>query len=319
MRGFKFIVAAAAVLLCVSSGARPAGLRILYWNIQQGMWSDQGNNYDNFVEFVKSQSPDICVWAEGKTHYKTDTADPYKMDDDLYLPAHWDELAARYGHKYVYVGGERDFYPQVITSKYPIRNVKRIVGDDNVLVCHGCGWATVRVHGYKINFVTVHTWPQKYGFNVPVEKRQESISRHEGDYFRRTEMEYICNETILGHPGASGEYWMMLGDFNSRSRVDNYHYNYADDDTRFLVHDFIREKTPYLDLVALKYPYDFQSTIIGGSRIDFVYMTQPLFSMVKSVSVLREGYPRNYKDPRGLSNFCHPSDHLPILMELVLR
>ena len=48
---------------------------------------------------------------------------------DRYLVGNWGELAARYGHKYWYVGGHRDNFPQVITSKYPIENVERIVGE----------------------------------------------------------------------------------------------------------------------------------------------------------------------------------------------
>ena len=36
-------------------------VNILVWNIQNGMWSDQGNNYDNFVAWVKGNDPDICI------------------------------------------------------------------------------------------------------------------------------------------------------------------------------------------------------------------------------------------------------------------
>ncbi|MFR6415618.1 MAG: hypothetical protein ACLUNS_07750 [Alistipes shahii] len=102
-------------------------MRLLYWNIQNGMWSGQGDNYDKFVEWVRAYDPDVCVWCEAQSIYKTGTAD--KMDvADRYLVGNWGELAARYGHKYWYVGGHRDNYPQVITSKYPIENVERIVG-----------------------------------------------------------------------------------------------------------------------------------------------------------------------------------------------
>ena len=38
-------------------------VKILYWNIQNGMWHDQGNHYDNFVAFVKTLDPDICVYG----------------------------------------------------------------------------------------------------------------------------------------------------------------------------------------------------------------------------------------------------------------
>ena len=59
----------AAVLSFVFTGCseRSDSLKVLYWNIQNGMWSDQGNDYDNFVEFVKSENPDICIWAEAES------------------------------------------------------------------------------------------------------------------------------------------------------------------------------------------------------------------------------------------------------------
>lgn len=91
------------------------------------------------MEWVKAYDPDVCVWCEAQSIYKTGTAD--KMDvADRYLVGNWGELAARYGHKYWYVGGHRDNYPQVITSKYPIENVERIVGSKpDSVVTHGAG------------------------------------------------------------------------------------------------------------------------------------------------------------------------------------
>lgn len=315
---FSLILLLGTMTFC---GARaPQNVRILYWNIQNGMWSDQGNNYDNFVEFVKEQAPDVCVWAEAKTHYKTATEESFKPTDELYLPKHWKELAARYGHKYVYLGGERDFFPQVITSRFPISNVKRITGDENgILVVHGCGWATIKLGGKKVNFVTVHTWPQKYGFGIERSERPASIEKHEGDYFRRTEMQFICEQTIFSHKNAEKEYWMMLGDFNAVSIVDNFHYGYPEDDTRFLVHKYIAQNTPYRDIVALRYPSEFQRTTLSGRRIDFVYMTDPLYSCLKDVRVLYDGFAKNYRDTTGLKHFCHPSDHCPILMNLLME
>lgn len=120
----------------------------------------QGDNYDKFVEWVRAYDPDVCVWCEAQSIYKTGTAD--KMDvADRYLVGNWGELAARYGHKYWYVGGHRDNYPQVITSKYPIENVERIVGSKpDSVVTHGAGWARIEKNGKTVNIVTLHTWPQ---------------------------------------------------------------------------------------------------------------------------------------------------------------
>ncbi len=203
---------ATALLLILGSCAAPRNVRVLYWNIQNGMWADQGNDYDNFVAYVKETAPDICIWCEAKTHYRTASGKSFPDErDSLYLPAHWDELAARYGHRYVFVGGERDFFPQVITSKFPIVPVARLTGDDSVTVSHGAGWAQVYIGKEKLNIVTVHTWPHKYGFNVPKNPpalRQESSARNEGDMARQREMQWIVEHTVATDPEA-GEVFLQ--------------------------------------------------------------------------------------------------------------
>lgn len=302
----------------LSSCCQNRDLRLLYWNIQNGMWSDQGDNYDNFVEFVKSQDPDVCVWCEAATIYQTGTADG--MPGDKYLPANWDSLAERYGHSFVYLGGWRDNYPQVITSKYPIRNVKRIYGDpEDIIVCHGAGWTQMEVAGKTINIVTLHTWPQKYAYLA--EDRDASIKENGGDKYRRREMEFICRETINSVKGAENEYWMMMGDFNSKSPVDNFHYEFPADTAAFLVQDYVRNNTPYLDVVAEKYPGEFITSTGGQSRIDFVYCTKPLYDCIEHAEILQDdgAWLTVVRDPQKLSNFWHPSDHRPIVVDFKIR
>ena len=160
---------AAAIATSVPCAARrPSGsdLRLLYWNIQNGMWSGQDDNYGRFVEWVKEFDADVCVWCEAQSIYRSGTAD--RMPEaDRYLVGNWGELAARYGHKYWYVGGHRDNFPQVITSKYPIENVERIVGEEpDSVVTHGAGWARIVKNGRTVNIVTLHLWPQAYAYRA---------------------------------------------------------------------------------------------------------------------------------------------------------
>ena len=323
----KKYILAAITLIMAGTAAIAAGngndtdgnnLRLLYWNIQNGMWAGQPDNYNQFVEFVKEQNPDVCVWCEAATIYNDGTAEK-RADDQCYLPEHWDELAARYGHNYHYLGGYRDHYPQVITSRYPITGIQRIVGQEpDSVVSHGAGWATIEKNGHTINIVTLHTWPQKYGFaqlHMDQDARKASAANNDGDRYRRTEMEYICRHTIDTDPQASRQLWMMMGDFNSKSSVDNYFYKMDADTTAFLVHDYIRHNTPYIDVIAEKYPGEFKSTIFGKSRIDFVYCTQPLYNRITRAEVIRDAYTEPMRDPRKLSNFCIPSDHCPIVVD----
>ena len=313
----------ALMLLSLSclAGGKGKEIKVLYWNIQNGMWHDQGNNYDDFVAYVRSLDPDICIWAEAESRYVTDTCTKLKMPEDQYLPWNWDVLAARYGHKYSLIAGKRDTFPQVITSKYPLRIVKRITGNGNdIIVAHGAGWAKVDLgKGKEINIVTVHTWPHKFTYQAT--DRDASAAEHGGDHFRATEMQYICEQTIEAVPGAAAQLWLMTGDFNAISSIDNYHYNLPADDTAFLVHDYVRNNTPYIDVIERLYPGEFQKSTLSGRRIDMVYVTEPLMKRITSGKIMYDGFAASSRDPRGkaVQNFCHPSDHYPILITVKLK
>lgn len=291
-------------------------LRLLYWNIQNGMWADQSRSYDNFAAWVDSVSSDICVWCEAQSIYKNGSAERL-APEERYLTDGWPELAARYGHKYWYKGGHRDNYPQVITSRYPIDGVQQIVGSKpDSIVTHGAGWACVEVAGNRINIVTLHTWPQAWAYNA--QDRDRSRAEHGGDAYRRMEIEYICTHTIGTRPNAAEELWMMMGDFNSRSRKDNFVYGYPDDDSRLWVHDYVLRNTPYKDAVAEKHPGSFRTSTGGKARIDFVYCTPALYECVKSADVVYDRYTEPVCDSLGLSNFYYPSDHRPIVVDFEL-
>lgn len=298
----------------VSAADKP--LRLLYWNIQNGMWAGQGDNYNRFVEFVDSVKPDICVWCEGSSIYQTGL-DKGLPEGQKYLPKHWNDLAARYGHKYVYKGGERDSYPQVITSRYPIANVKRIIGQESdSVVTHGAGWVRFDIGGDTVNLVCLHTWPQAFAFRVPDERRAADKVAGGGNKYRRMEMEYICKHTIESVPGADRQLWMMMGDFNSRSRLDNRFLGLPADSSAFLCHDYILESTPYIDVINKKYPRRLMSTTHNPNlRIDFIYCTPPLYDRIVSAKIIRNAYTNPVRDPKKQSNFYIPSDHLPIVVD----
>ena len=309
-----------AGLLLLLAGCAPRQIRILYWNIQNGMWADQENHYDNFVRYVTQTAPDICIWCEAKTHYRTGEARAFPdVRDSLYLPAHWEELAARYGHRYVFVGGERDFFPQVITSRFPLEGVLRMTGDSSVTVSHGAGWARVFIGKDTLNLVTVHTWPQKYGLDIPKNPpalRKESASRHEGDSARFREMRWVVEHTVGTDPRAAGHWWLLAGDMNSVSRADNNVYGLPEDSPEFLTQDYMAG-LPYLTDIQREQLDTFAFTGAGNRRrIDYLYATPPVVSRIKSFRVVRDGYPANRK--AGVGKFWTPSDHSPLVLDLEL-
>ena len=107
----------------------PKNLRVPFWNIQNGMWSDQPYQFTNFRKFIEKYDPDVCVWCEAQSIYKDHSTDK-KAASDWYFPSHWQGFAKAHGHKYAAIGGYRlyadDYYPQVITSKYPIKTLLKI-------------------------------------------------------------------------------------------------------------------------------------------------------------------------------------------------
>lgn len=90
-KSLTFIFSVLVLMLALPASGRD--LKVLYWNIQNGMWADQENNYDNFVEYVKSQDPDICVWCEAESRYRTGTNVKMTEYDEFYLP--WTGISLR--------------------------------------------------------------------------------------------------------------------------------------------------------------------------------------------------------------------------------
>ena len=322
MKRLLFLLLGAAVVLggCTGAGSKKTPLRLLYWNIQNGMWDGQDDDYGRFVTWVKQQDPDVCVWCEAQPIYKNGTAD--KLDDlaewrkDEPLLAFWKELAASYGHEYISLSGHRDNYPQVVTSRYPIEAVERIIGNGaDSVVSHGALWARVQLADKPINIVTLHTWPLKWFMGIDYSQIEESSAAHGGDFYRALEMQYICEHTILKAEDPDNEYWMMMGDFNSISIQDNWVYEYEPDDTRFLVHDYILGKTPYHDIIAERHPGAFFTSTGGRRRIDYVYTTKALRDCVRDARILTDSYTQPVRDSLNISNFYHPSDHRPILVD----
>ena len=292
-------------------------LRVLLWNIQNGMWADQHNNYDNFVEWVKKWNPDVCIWCESETNYKdkTNTSTSTK-----YLPDGWAQLCKRYGHSYAAVGGNRDNFPQTVTSKYPITTLQKIT-DTNVSgkpVSHGAGHFTITVNGKKVNIVSLHMWPQAYGYGVATADRETSKANNEGDKYRAFEMQYIVDCTVKNSKYANEEYWIFGGDTNSRSRLDEWYYNYESAAVKLLTHDVVLNQTNLKDVIGHRYPGMFMASTYGGVRIDILYASPAMYDMIDNSAVIIDEWIVDSKKSEYTSSFYDRSDHRPILVNFDL-
>ena len=294
-------------------------LRVLLWNVLYGMWQDQHNNYDNFIKWVEKYDPDVCIWCESETISADQST---AAATNKYLPYGWAELCKRYGHSYAAVGGDRDSFPQTLTSKYPITTIKRIT-DTNVSgkpVSHGAGHFTIEVEGKKLNIVTLHMWPQAYGFGVSgAAKQEESAAKNEGHYYREFEMQYIVNQTVNNASYAGEEYWIFGGDTNSRSPLDAWFHNYAEDDPNLITHKVVRNQTNLKDVIGDYYPRDyFMSSTYGNARIDILYASPKMFDRIENSITLIDNwcYPHRTDNVRG---WQYPSDHRPILVDFMMK
>lgn len=298
---FRIAVIVLAAILYNSCDKEPVPFRVLYWNILHGMWDGQGDNYDRFVAFVRSKDPDVCVWCEAQSYWKTNTNDSLEPED-RYLVEHWGDLAARYGHKYWAIGGYHDNWPQVITSRYPITVIDQIVGEEpDKVIKHGALWASVEINGETVNVVALHLAPKG------------------GQEYRTMEVQYICDHTLGTSSNAEDQNWIMLGDFNSKSRLDNDYYGLDENSNAFMPHDYILSNTPYIDAVKDRHPDEFRPGYWRrNARIDFVYCTKPLIDRLEYADFVWDSYTTPLRD-WNTQYGVRPSDHLPIFVEFDMR
>ncbi len=296
-----------------------SNLRVLLWNVQNGIITDQHNNYDNFVEWIKKWDPDICIWTESESIYKDKTGT--SSGSSKYLPNNWDKVAARYGHTYVAVGGNRDNYPQTVTAKFPIQTIKTFINTDDgglygaKYISHGAGHFTVDVDGKKINIVTCHMWPQAY---APNKNTEASKAAYEGNYFREYEMKYIVKNTVNNAAFANEEYWLLGGDTNSRSPHDEWYYGPSLHFTYYLPHKHILENTNLKDVISDYYPKNdtyFMTTTYGTARIDIMYASPKMFDHITNSIVLMDDWMDELPSWEYYTSFKDPSDHRPLLVD----
>ena len=275
--------------------------KLLSWNIQDGMWCDQFDDYVHFVAYINEINPDIFCIQEAASHWDIDGKNlshygrylPYpdqkNVESKWDNPSGWVALAKRWGHEYVVMGPYKDNYPVVITSKYPIEIIERLRGDENTTVSHGALYAKVHfTDDISVNLVNLHLQP-------------DNIAN--ASNFRMNEINFYLSKTINSKEHYRDEHWLMMGDFNSNVGKN------VDVEVR---------KNSYYDLWAEMNSYN-------KSYIDFIYGTESMRKSLKSIDFLY-GFAHMEKimySPNGVainngSGVWKYSDHYPILAEFSL-
>ena len=81
----RLFITLLTALLLVPSGSLQAkkkpenNLRLLYWNIQNGMWDGQRDNYDRFVNWVKTGAKAVPIFLLNRPR-------PYLRKNAIFLP-----------------------------------------------------------------------------------------------------------------------------------------------------------------------------------------------------------------------------------------
>ena len=275
--------------------------KLLSWNIQDGMWCDQFDDYVNFVAYINEINPDVFCIQEAASHWDIDGKNlshysrylPYpdqkNVESKWDNPSGWVALAKRWGHEYVVMGPYKDNYPVVITSKYPLEIIERLRGDENTTVSHGALYAKVHfTDDISVNLVNLHLQP-------------DNIAN--ASNFRMNEINFYLSKTINSKEHYRDEHWLMMGDFNSNVGKN------VDVEVR---------KNSYYDLWAEMNSYN-------KSYIDFIYGTESMRKSLKSIDFLY-GFAHTEKimySPNGVvinngSGVWKYSDHYPVLAEFSL-
>ena len=297
---------------------KKGSLRILYWNIQNGMWWDQGNNFDNFVAFVNKYDPDICIWCEAESNYLTGT-DTWISDYNSkpVRAATWEALANRYGHIRAARSGRTDSYPQEVTAKYAITRVGEFNSASDLT--HGGGHFQITVGGNKLNIVTTHPYPHESGaYNHTTEAQINADNK------RLAEMTYLLNQTVNNPAYASESNWIVVGDMNANSPQDCWYTGYDPENSAYAPQRYLLENT---DLKDVMYEFwngggadTFCNTTTGAKdRRDFIYLSPSLMDKTRRAIMVNDSWTYNIVViPLSEQSFKSPSDHRAILVDIDL-
>lgn len=254
-------------------------LRLISYNILEGMKLDKANDYESFVEWVNKYDPDILALQE---------ANGFTQES-------LEALAKRFGHPYVITNLKvGDNYPVALTSKVPLEKRRRLTKH----VSHGCIFASLP---NEVNLVVTHLWPQNYWHEQGDGK---------GDDYRLFEINMVLDSTILKYPMETK--WLLMGDFNSVAAIDKDGLSNPDG-RNYDVHNRIAEVGFFDTVRHLNNVFQRTTpTVYGGwnpegtgkgSRIDFIYGTSDLLKDLIKSEIIYDDFTDNF------------SDHYPTMIE----
>lgn len=267
--------------------AQQPTLRVITYNILEGMKLDTAAGKPSFAAWVKKMDPDVLALQEMTN----------------FTQASLEKLAGLYGHKYAVLLIEGEKYPVAITSKYPILHVQKV--SDNM----DRGFITASIQGY--NIVSAHLTPFDY------RKRAQEIdlllahikAQHAqrkwivmGDFNTLSPVDsahYSDGRMIANYQAYEKKYAPILKlvdgkiDYSVIEKVHNAGFT-----------DVLHKMHP--GFVKTVHPKRFEPKTGSdvSSRIDFIFVSKDLVKKLSAARVVVDDFTDNY------------SDHYPVLFEL---
>ncbi len=238
-------------------------MKIMTYNILEGGIDNKGSRIEHIIDVIKEVNPDFLALQEANNFDKNDSELLKRVSNETNLPHYTLSQGALHGD------GER--YHVVSLSRYPLREE--------------------------------HTFPessfQSAALSLVIDSSLGEISLCNVHLHASSEDERLKELAVILKYQSRNKNNIILGDFNAISRSDHYadlsaeeftHY----DLTRFDVTDMLNRS--YVDVISnlnvsessthptVGVPHPISKSPI---RIDYMFITQSLFSNIKSGAVIK--------------------------------
>ncbi|MCX8700710.1 hypothetical protein J3U11_06455 [Gilliamella sp. B2840] len=290
----KFAAIIGAIILSSSAAfasiEEAKELKIISYNVYNGMKLDESKGKQKFIDWVKMQNADIIAWQEM----------------NFFTREKLEKFAASYGHNYAVLLKESPndpaVFPVAITSKYPIVNVNKVV--DNLW--HGALYADVGNYHFVITHMNPF-WTSKRidEINLIIDSIKYS-SDPKGNWI-------IAGDLNSFSPADKIEYdnSHLLEDIKEKQKKRPILDNLVNGQLSYTVQQNLLD-AGFIDALKLKNKsfistaptkvfYDQASTPL---RYDYIYISEKLKNNVIDVNVLKDEFTDTY------------SDHYPVQMTI---
>lgn len=262
-------------------------LRVITYNILEGMKLDTSAGKPNFVNWLKQMDPDVLAMQEVTG----------------FTQASLEKLAQSYGHPYAVLLIEGEKYPVALTSKYPIVNVQKV--SDNM----DRGFIMARIK--DLHVVCLHFTP--FDYRKRAQEVELMLAHLHAQPVKQQWMIMGDFNTVSPADSAAYRDGRMVANYQAYEKkyppiqkLSNGQLDYTVIE-KIVANGFTDAlKTTTPEFVKTVHPKRFEPKTGTDvpSRIDFIFVSKDLVKKIATAKVLVDDFTNNY------------SDHYPVLMEL---